>query len=150
MNGGSAWSRMGWPTRTALVLLFLMVWLYWRSDRHADALIVFGPEGRVQGLMACARRLILFVSNVPVDGRAWRVTLASSERDIGITFWGQLSSAASFKRRFGAFAWERQPVDAFGLPGRWGSVVGRGAGQRSVSGEVGASGGPAPLATGRR
>jgi hypothetical protein len=79
--------RGGRRAAIGFFLLVIVSLLYYRSYHHADVMAVFGPSGKMGGLLSYRGQLLFAFSNIDVGStRAWTIetTAASPEAGAGL------------------------------------------------------------------
>jgi hypothetical protein len=118
-------ARRTYGGRRAIVgLLFIaaVCCLWWRSYRHWDGLAVYGPRGEVSGVASLRGELMASVTNVPLGQEPWTATAASEAAEEGERLRALLAESPNIAGRWG-FLLVRHGPDAWGLSGRWATVV---------------------------
>jgi hypothetical protein len=118
--------------RAMLGLLFgvAICLLWWHSEKHCDVLAVFGPGGKVGGVVFLQGQVWLVISNIDID-EPWTARTLSASREEGLVLRqflveGNLVAAPSTPviTSHGPFFLSSYHKDAFGLLGKWCSTAG--------------------------
>jgi hypothetical protein len=76
-------------------LLILVSLLYYRSYHHADVMAVFGPGGKIGGLLSHRGQLFFAFSNIDCgSNRAWTIETVSASPEAGAQLRGVLTGDA--------------------------------------------------------
>ena len=116
-----------------LLLLSLVSLLWWRSREHADVMAVFGPSGKIGGVISFRGQVLIAFTNIDMGAaRAWTIQTLSASAEDGDDLRNMLtgdvpapvsSSLPVISQKYG-FLVARHERDAFGLSGKWCSVIG--------------------------
>jgi hypothetical protein len=104
--------------------------LWWHSEKHCDLLAVFGPGGKVGGVVFLQGQVWLVISNIDMD-EPWTARTLSTSLDDGLALRQVLvegnavtvPSTPDVTSR-GPFFLASYHKDAFGLPGKWCTTAG--------------------------
>ncbi len=128
-----------------LLLLTLTSLLWYRSYHHGDVMAVFGPGGKIGGVLSYRGQLLIAFTNIDVGAeRAWTIqTLAASSEeaaDLHAMLYGESSPNAKMFggnnfpllstttlpiiSKKGPFIVGRHEKNAFGLDNKWCSLIG--------------------------
>jgi hypothetical protein len=113
--------------RALLGLLFgvAICLLWWHSVKHCDVLAVFGPGGKVGGVVFLQGQVWLVTSNIDMD-EPWTARTLSASHEEGLALRHLLvegnsvaSPSTPVVTSHGPFFLSSFDKDAFGLPGKW-------------------------------
>jgi hypothetical protein len=130
-----------------LILLALTSLLWHRSYHHGDVMAVFGPSGKIGGVLSYRGQLLIAFTNIDMGAeRAWTIqTLASAPEeaaDLHAMLYGESTSNAGVSTMYnpiappaptatlpvisqkGPFMAGRHEKNAFGIQNKWCSLVG--------------------------
>jgi hypothetical protein len=113
-----------------LLFGFAICLLWWHSVTHCDVLAVFGPDGKVGGVVVLQGQAWLAISNIDMD-EPWTARTLSTSGDDGLALRqvlveGNAVTAPSTPvfTSLGPFFLSSYHKDAFGLPGKWCTTAG--------------------------
>ncbi|MDB5323053.1 MAG: hypothetical protein JWN40_4684 [Phycisphaerales bacterium] len=120
-------ARRSYGGRRALIGLLLIAAVstfWWRSYRHCDLLAIFGPGGKVGGIVFLRGEFWVGMSNIGM-AEPWTAQTASGTPQDGEELRELLmtSGTPAVARRWQFFVVSHHK-DAFGLPGSWCSTAG--------------------------
>jgi hypothetical protein len=120
-------ARRSFGGRSALVglaLACLTAWLWIHSRRHGDALFLFGPGGKIGGVVSLEGQLLIGATNIPLGpSRAWTAQTVSTSLD-EMRRLRQAAMDTASRKQGGRFAVAANVQDAFGVKGGWCRLVG--------------------------
>src|SRR4051812_4798421 len=117
-----------------LLLLATVSTFWWRSYHHCDALALFGPSGRIGGIVFQRGEIWTVLSNIKT-AQPWTTQTISTSLEEGeelrallitggaLTVRGPTSGTPDIARRWKFFIASHH-TNAFGLPGAWCSTAG--------------------------
>jgi hypothetical protein len=104
--------------------------LGWHSEKHCDVLAVFGPGGKVGGVVFLQGQVWLVISNIDMD-EPWTARTLSTSQAEGLVLRQVLVEGNPFASpptpdvaSYGPFFLASYHKDAFGLPGKWCTTTG--------------------------
>ena len=119
--------------RRALIGLLIIAsisFLWWHSREHCDVLALFGPGGKVGGIVCFEGQIWLVTSNIDMD-EPWTARTLSGSSDDGLTLRQVLVEGNPFGSpptpdlaSEGPFFLASYHKNAFGLAGKWCTTAG--------------------------
>ena len=117
-------SHSGIRPLITLLLATLFAWLWVCSHTRSHALFLFGPEGKVAGVVSLDGQIFVGATNIPFGpSRAWTAQTISTTPD-EMRHLRQAALATPSQKQAARFLAAANVTDAFGVQGAWWRLIG--------------------------